>query len=74
MGTLYTLYIIALGFREDFLGLLLFVGALAGGLAALPAGWLSDRLGARLAMLGGMVVLGAAMLVQYVATVAWLLL
>jgi MFS family permease len=74
VGTLYNLYIIALGFREDFLGLLLFVGALAGGLAALPAGWLSDRLGARLAMLGGMVVLGAAMLVQYVATVAWLLL
>ncbi len=74
VGTLYNLYIIALGFREDFLGLLLFVGALAGGLAALPAGWLSDRLGARPAMLGGMVVLGAAMLVQYVATAAWLLL
>lgn len=74
VGTLYNLYIIALGFREDFLGLLLFAGALAGGLAALPAGWLSDRLGARPAMLGGMVVLGAAMLVQYLATVAWLLL
>jgi hypothetical protein len=74
VGTLFNLYIIALGFREDFLGLLLFVGALVGGLAALPAGWLSDRFGARPAMLGGMVVLGAAMLVQYFATVAWLLL
>ena len=74
VGTLYNLYLVALGYREDFLGLLLFVGALAGGLAALPAGWLSDRAGARPAMLGGMVVLGAAMLVAYLATMAWLLL
>ncbi len=41
------LYLVALGYREDFIGLLQFAQTAAIGLAALPAGSLAPRLGPR---------------------------
>ena len=42
---LYNLYLIRLGFREDFIGEFTGVFALASGVVAIPTGILSDRLG-----------------------------
>lgn len=57
---LYNLYLVELGYNEDFIGLLTFVqtGAIAAG--ALPAGWLSERFGSRNTMLVGSVLLGVS--------------
>mgnify|MGYP000312524317 CR=1 FL=1 len=51
--TLFTLYIVEIGYSEDFLGLLVGVGTVGGAAAALPAGLLCDRLGARRGLLLG---------------------
>src|SRR5579872_1684682 len=40
---LYNLYLASLGYNADFIGLVLFVGAIGGGLAIFPAGYCIDR-------------------------------
>jgi predicted MFS family arabinose efflux permease len=54
------LYLVALGYREDFVGLVAFVQTAAIGLGAMPASWLSPRLGARLVLIGATIALGAS--------------
>ncbi|WP_230740709.1 MFS transporter [Methanooceanicella nereidis] len=49
-GVVFNLYILDLGFREDFLGLLLSVTLLASSLTSIPAGILCDRVGRRRSM------------------------
>ena len=42
---LFNLYLLTVGFSIEFVGLRLFVGGLAGAVAAVPAGFVSDRIG-----------------------------
>lgn len=44
---LYNLYLIRLGFQEDFIGQLVGLAPIASGLLAFPTGYLSDRIGRR---------------------------
>lgn len=46
-GVIFNLYLMDMGFREDFVGYMLSIGGLAMGLGALPAGILCDRIGRR---------------------------
>jgi MFS family permease len=57
---LFNLYLAEGGFGEEFVGRCLSLTGLGMGLAALPAGFLSDRLGRRLCLLLGSVGMGAA--------------
>ncbi|MBV8694201.1 MAG: MFS transporter [Ktedonobacteraceae bacterium] len=48
---LYNLYLSSLGYRADFIGLVLFVGAVGVGIAIFPAGVCVDRFGGKLVLL-----------------------
>lgn len=72
--TLFTLYIVEIGYSEDFLGLLVGVGTVGGAVAALPAGLLCDRLGARRGLLLGTLVTALGILIECTITIDWLLL
>ncbi|MBV9690816.1 MAG: MFS transporter [Ktedonobacteraceae bacterium] len=48
---LYNLYLSSLGYRADFIGLVLFVGAVGGGVAIFPAGVCVDRFGGKSVLL-----------------------
>ncbi len=54
------LYLVARGYREDFIGLVSFASAIALTAAAIPAGYLSNRFGARRCLVLGTVGLGVA--------------
>jgi MFS family permease len=54
------LYLVALGYREDFIGLVAFAQTAAIGLGALPAGWLSPRLGPRRCMIAATLLLATS--------------
>jgi MFS family permease len=47
LGIIYTLYLKALGYGTDFIGLALVVGTIGGGLGIVPANWLVRRWGWR---------------------------
>jgi MFS family permease len=53
---LFNLYLLDLGFREDFIGHMLLLGGLAAGLAAFPAGIICDKIGRKRALLIGVAV------------------
>ena len=59
-GLVLNLYLITLGYQEDFIGLVSFAQTAAIGLGALPAGWLSPRLGARRCIIIATIGLGAS--------------
>jgi MFS family permease len=44
---LYNLYLTSLGYRTDFVGLVLFAGTIGAGIAVFPAGFIIDRLRAK---------------------------
>lgn len=50
-GVIFNLYILSLGFREDFLGLILSLSSVSIGLFAIPAAFVCDRLGQRMTLL-----------------------
>jgi MFS family permease len=50
-GVIFNLYILSLGFKEDFLGLILSTSSLSMGLFAIPAAFVCDRLGQRRTLL-----------------------
>jgi MFS family permease len=50
---IFNLYLLDLGFREDFIGYMFLLSGLASGLAAFPAGIISDRIGRRKSLLTG---------------------
>jgi MFS family permease len=54
------LYLVSLGFREDFLGLFSFANTAGIGLAALLAGRVSNRIGPRRTLLGAVIVLAVS--------------
>ncbi len=72
--TLFTLYIVEIGYAEDFLGLLIGVGTVGGAAAALPAGLLCDRLGARRGLLLGTLITALGILIECTVTIDRLLL
>lgn len=57
---LYNLYLVALGYHTDFIGLLLFVGTIGGGLAIFPAGLCIDRVGGKVIFIGASILIGIA--------------
>jgi MFS family permease len=65
---LYNLYLVQLGYREDFIGLLSFVQTGAMAFAALPSGNLAPRFGYRNMLLWGTVVMGLSSLLLCVWT------
>jgi MFS family permease len=54
------LYLVALGYREDFIGLVVFAQTAAIGIGALPAGWLSPRLGPRPCLIAATLLLASS--------------
>jgi predicted MFS family arabinose efflux permease len=70
---LYNLYLVALGYQEDFIGFLSLVqmGAIAAG--AVPAGTLSERYGPRLVLVVGTAVIAAGALGMSLASQPWAL-
>ena len=59
-GLVLNLYLVALGYREDFIGLLTFVQTAAIGVGAFPASSLSPRIGPRRVLIGATLGLGAS--------------
>jgi MFS family permease len=57
---LYNLYLAALGYRADFIGLVLFVGTIGAGLAIFPAGVCIDRFGGKTILILSNLAIGAA--------------
>jgi len=59
-GLALNLYLVALGYREDFIGLLTFVQTAAIGIGAFPASALSPRFGSRRVLIGATFALGVS--------------
>src|SRR5229473_2103770 len=57
---LYNLYLVALGYGADFVGVLLLVGTLGAGLAIFPAGWCVDRFGGKAILIWSSLLIGVA--------------
>jgi MFS family permease len=57
---LYNLYLASLGYRTDFIGLVLFIGTLGAGLAIFPAGYCIDRYGGKLILIWSNLAVGIA--------------
>jgi len=53
---LFNLYLLELGFREDFIGYMFLLGGLAAGFAAFPAGIICDKIGRKKSLLIGVMV------------------
>lgn len=70
IGVLYTLYLASLGYKENFIGLVLFAGVVGAGLAIPPAAPLVHRLGWRAMLLWSDWIGGVAIVLQLVVPVA----
>jgi len=57
---LYNLYLLALGYHEDFIGLVLFAGTIGAGIAIFPAGLCVDRLSGKQILIWSSVLVGVA--------------
>lgn len=66
LGVLYTLFLSSLGYGPDFIGVVLVIGTIGGGLGILPASPLAARLGWRRVLLLSDLVGGVAVAVQFV--------
>jgi MFS family permease len=56
---LYNLYLLSLGYKTDFIGLVLFTGSLGAGLAIFPAGLCIDRFGGKVTLIWTNLLIGA---------------
>lgn len=56
---LYNLYLVSLGYRTDFIGLVLFVGTLGAATAIFPAGICIDRFGGKITLIWTNLLIGA---------------
>ncbi|GHO43430.1 MFS transporter [Ktedonospora formicarum] len=57
---LYNLYLVSLGYKTDFVGLLLFMTTVGAGVAIFPAGLCIDRFGGKAILIWASVVIGVA--------------
>jgi MFS family permease len=64
-GVIFNLYILKLGFGEDFLGLILSISSASIGIFAIPAAFVCDRLGRRNTLLLSSLILTISMLFLY---------
>ncbi|GCE05534.1 MFS transporter [Dictyobacter aurantiacus] len=60
LQVLYNLYLIALGYQTDFIGLILFAGTIGAGVAIFPAGLCIDRFTGRSILIWASVLVGIA--------------
>lgn len=67
VGVLMNLYLLRLGYETEFIGLVLGSGQLVWAAFALPAGAIGSRVGAKKAMVAGMVVLAAGIVLMLAA-------
>jgi MFS family permease len=67
-GVIFNLYILSLGFREDFLGLILSISSVSVGLFAIPAAFVCDRLGRKNTLLLSSSLLTLSLLFLYNTT------
>jgi len=72
-GVIFNLYILKLGYHEDFLGLILSVMYVSTGIFALPAAMVCDRIGRRQTLILSSVLLVAALALLYTITTGWML-
>jgi MFS family permease len=61
---IYNLYLVSLGYGADFIGLVLFVGAIGAGIAIFPAGLCTDRFGGKPVLIWSNLLIGFAGLGQ----------
>lgn len=73
-GVLFNLYLLKVGFTAEFIGLRAMLGGIAMAVAAIPAGYLSDRLGRKLSFILGDGIGAALSLVAIFSTNYWVLL
>ena len=71
---IFNLYILELGYSEDFVGLILFSGAISLGLAAIPAGALCDKIGRKRSLISGLIISAIAYTVLYVTEIDFMIL
>jgi MFS family permease len=57
---LYNLYLVSLGYRADFIGVVLFIGTIGAGLAIFPAGACVDRFSGKYILIYSSVLIGIA--------------
>ncbi len=57
---LYNLYLVSLGYGTDFVGLVLFVGTIGGGIAIFPAGFCVDRFRSKTILIASNLLIGVA--------------
>src|SRR5437660_1085311 len=62
---LYNLYLVSLGYKADFIGLVLFVGTIGVGTAIFPAGICVDRFSGKSILLWSSLLIGIATLGQF---------
>src|SRR5579885_92815 len=62
---LYNLYLVSLGYKADFIGLVLFVGTIGAGIAIFPAGVCVDRFSGKAILLWSSLLIGIAALGQF---------
>jgi len=67
-GVIFNLYILSLGFQEDFLGLILSLSSVSIGLFAIPAAFICDRLGRKNTLLLSSSLLTLSLLFLYNTT------
>ena len=72
-GVIFNLYILSLGFGEDFLGLILSISSASVGIFAIPAAFVCDRLGRKRTLFLSSLFLSVSLLFLYNSTSRWLL-
>jgi MFS family permease len=72
-GVIFNLYVLKLGYHEDFLGLLLGVIYVSTGIFSLPAAMLCDRIGRRKTLMISSGILAVALGLMYTITAGWML-
>jgi MFS family permease len=72
-GVIFNLYILSLGFGEDFLGLILSISSASVGIFAIPAAFVCDRLGRKRTLLLSSLLLSVSLIFLYNSTSEWLL-
>lgn len=73
-GVIFNLYVLKLGYHEDFLGLILSIMSVSTGLFALPAAMLCDRIGRKRTLILSSALLGVSLALLYTITTGWMLL
>jgi MFS family permease len=72
-GVIFNLYVLKLGYHEDFLGILLGAVYVSTGIFSVPAAMLCDRIGRRKTLMVSSGILALALGLMYTVTAGWML-